>query len=158
MNAPTPATDAELNGMSFREIMRATHAESDAEIKAILSRLEAAERERDEARQFHAHATIQWEAERGKTEAAERERDRALHAVADMADVVVNLKRERDELAKALEPFANPPLYVLEGDSAFVPAKMPEDWIGGGWFSSADFRRACAILSRIKAKEPSDGS
>jgi hypothetical protein len=51
------------------------------------------------------------------------------------------------EMREALEPFANPPLYVFgDLDKKYVPAPMPADWIGGGWFNGHDFLRARAAL------------
>lgn len=75
-------------------------------------------------------------------------------AVKAMVDALV---KERDEaraevarLRKALRPFASPPLYALDGEVRWIPARQPEDWIGGGRFSSDDFRSACAALQEKK--------
>ena len=83
------------------------------------------------------------------------ERDRLAEANAKKADDIVTLgqlvgKAEEAlrETRAALEPFTTPPLYVLEGEARFVPKKMPGGWIGGGWFSSDDFRRAIAAYHR----------
>lgn len=90
------------------------------------------------------------------------ERDMLAEANAKKADDIVTLgqlvgKAEaRAEAAEAalretraaLEPFTTPPLYVLEGEARFVPKKMPGGWIGGGWFSSDDFRRAITAYHR----------
>jgi len=83
------------------------------------------------------------------------ERDRLAEANAKKADDIVTLEQlvgEAEaalrETRAALEPFTTPPLYVLEGEARFVPKKMPGGWIGGGWFSSDDFRRAIAAYHR----------
>lgn len=57
-----------------------------------------------------------------------------------------HLEAENRRLRRALEPFANPPLYVFDKDQLFVPAPHPRDWIGGGLFSTEDFRRARTAL------------
>lgn len=85
----------------------------------------------------------------------------------DASDMLRALTEERDSLYRrleltkatlrmllkearaALEPFTTPPLYVLEDDARFVPEKMPDGWIGGGWFSSKDFRRAITAYYKI---------
>lgn len=56
---------------------------------------------------------------------------------------------ERDRMIEALEPFASPPLYVFDRPLKYVPAPMTEDWIGGGWFSTEDFRRARAAYRGV---------
>jgi len=67
----------------------------------------------------------------------------ALTARAEAAEAALK------ETRAALEPFTTPPLYVLEGEARFVPEKMPDGWIGGGWFSSKDFRRAITAYHKI---------
>jgi hypothetical protein len=54
------------------------------------------------------------------------------------------LADEIERLQLALRPFQSPPLYVFDApaDTLWVPMKMPEHWIGGGQFSTLDFRRA----------------
>ena len=55
---------------------------------------------------------------------------------------------EAKRLREALRPFANPPLYVFDyaDDHQFIPEKMGDGWIGGGWFTTGDFKRARRAL------------
>lgn len=61
---------------------------------------------------------------------------------------IIALRAGNARLREALEPFANPPAYVFMGNAKFVPANMPDDWIGGGWFGTDDFKKARAALSQ----------
>lgn len=60
------------------------------------------------------------------------------------------LEGEVERLRAAVTPFAWPPLYVFDSETAFVPTRMPEDWIGGGYFTTHDFQRARAALAPAK--------
>jgi len=74
----------------------------------------------------------------------------ALREQAHYANGVAELAmKHRDEAeaklaqaVEALQPFAWPPLYVFDKDQAFVPTTKPDDWEGGGYFTTEDFRRA----------------
>lgn len=57
------------------------------------------------------------------------------------------------QAVEALRPFAWPPLYVFDKDMAFVPTKMPDDWEGGGYFTTEDFRRARTAAAAIRGGE-----
>lgn len=66
----------------------------------------------------------------------------ARQYIQDAIAALTALSEENARLRDALEPFSSPPAYVFENDAQYVPANMPKDWIGGGWFSTDDFKRA----------------
>jgi DnaJ-domain-containing protein 1 len=63
------------------------------------------------------------------------------------------LQAKLAQAVEALRPFAWPPLYVFDKDQAFVPTTMPEDWEGGGYFTTEDFRRARSAAALASGKE-----
>jgi hypothetical protein len=75
-------------------------------------------------------------------DACRHERNVLQRICAERADVLDAAEAKLAKAVEALRPFAWPPLYVFDKEMAFVPTKMPDDWEGGGYFTTEDFRRA----------------
>lgn len=74
------------------------------------------------------------------SEAAEVWKDK----YADTEAALARALQQVDSLVTALEPFANPPVYVFDALEHWVPTVQSKEWIGGGYATTPDYTNAKA--------------